>query len=155
MSDLQTLLLKVIWKMANKKRGSGEKSKTQVIADLHKAGKIRIDKLVSGGKRDRTVSATIAQEFAKVDSRPLTPQEINNAYKKITGRIYAKRAARRAARNSSIDVVQLIGLVNKAGGLSAVSSAVSSLAGLMGACGSYDAVVRNLEELAKLEPLKK
>ena len=143
--------------MANKKRNGGEKSKTQVIADLHKAGKIRIDKLVSGGKRDRAVSATIAQEFAKVDSRALTPQEINNAYKKITGRIYAKRAARRAARtgSSSLDVGQLIGLVNKAGGLSAVSSAVSTLEGLMRACGGYEAVVRNLAELAKLEPLKK
>jgi hypothetical protein len=155
LSDLETLLLKVLWKMANKKRGSGEKSKTQVIADLHKAGKIRIDKLVSGGKRDRAVSATIAEEFAKVDSRALTPQEINNAYKRITGRIYAKRAARRAARGNNIDVVQLIGLVNKAGGLSAVSSAVTTLEGLMRACGSYDALVRNLEELAKLEPLKK
>jgi len=140
--------------MANKKRNGGEKSKTQVLADLHRAGKIRIDKLVSGGKRDRTVSATIADEFAKVDSRPLTPQEINNAYKKITGRLYAKRAARRAARNS-IDVVKLIALVNKAGGLRAVSSALLSLEGLVNACGSYDALVRNLEELAKLEPLKK
>ena len=146
--------------MANKKRNGGEKSKTQVIADLHRAGKIRIDKLVSGGKRDRAVSASIAEEFAKVDGRPLTPQEINNAYKKITGRIYAKRAARREAgrgnaSGKSIDVVQLISLVNKAGGLSVVSSAVLSLEGLMRACGSYDAVVRNLEELAKLEPLKK
>lgn len=130
------------------------------MADLHKAGKIRIDKLVSGGKRDRSVSASIAEEFAKVDSRPLTPHEINNAYKKITGRIYAKRAARRdagrkMAQGKSIDVVQLISLVNKAGGLSAVSSAVSSLEGLMQASGSYDALIQNLKELAKLEPLKK
>ncbi len=142
--------------MANKKRTGGEKSKTQVLAELHKAGKIQINKLVSGGKRDRTVSAAIASEFAKVDGRPLNPHEINNAYKKITGRIYAKRAARRAiAKGNNIDVVQLIGLVNKAGGLSAVSAAVASLEGLMHACGSYEALVRHLDELTKLEPLKK
>lgn len=59
------------------------------------------------------------------------------------------------AQGKSIDVVQLISLVNKAGGLSAVSSAVSSLEGLMQASGSYDALIQNLKELAKLEPLKK
>lgn len=84
----------------------------------------------------------------------MNPQEINNAYKKITGRIYAKRAAQRTV-GKSIDVVQLIALVNKAGGLGAVSSAVLSLESLIDATGSYEALVRNLEELAKLEPLKK